>query len=107
MSEVGKATSQDPEYRGLGGRFGVISRLRLGRTALAVGGVELALGAASVLIGSPDPLIIGTAGTAWVSGEVLYTLYNNRNQPHDQIPGTLAPCVSREDPDPSSTSVDI
>lgn len=102
MSEAGKilSESEEPERRGLGGRFGVISRLRLGRAALAVGGVELATGAASLIIGSPDPLIIGTAGTAWVSGEVLYTLYNNRNQTHDQIPGTLAPWVAKEDSGP-------
>ena len=99
MSEADKTlpVSEDPERRGLGGRFGVISRLRLGRAALAVGGVELATGAASLVIGSLDPLIFGTAGTAWVSGEVLYTLYNNRNQPHEQIPGTLAPWVAKED----------
>ena len=102
MSEVGTRTPEpeEPEHRGLGGRFGVIRRVRIGRAALAWGGVELATGVASVIIGSPDPAIIGTTGAAWVSGEVLYNLYNNRNQPHERIPGTLSPWIAKEDPGP-------
>ncbi len=85
-------------YRNLGGKYGVLTRIQLGKAALTFGVVEAAAGGASVAADSPAPIVITSLALLWTAGETIHNMHNLRNIPREDMGNhALAQWLSKED----------
>lgn len=81
-----QGVEQQPDYEE---RYGVLTRVRLGRALLALSAIEVPAGIVSVATESSAPIALGTAACTWIALETLHELHRYRRSPANELPHFL------------------